>query len=799
MAGVEGSPRRRSKSRKRDAGERWYRDWYVHPALLLLRVLLAFVCGHRPVLSGERERLVEHPDSTEGRERERERDVARERAWTADATAPGETDVRSPIERFRKPPNKAFSVTDLISPAWCELQYWYTLTKHGRKRRTAAMKQGSTIHKTLEDEVHTTVPIEITTKEDAMALRIWNVIQGLRTLREFGITRELEVWGLVDGELVNGVIDQLSYECPDAELEASAASFYADVEASRAVMPEYQMSLTDYLLSPSQGGKRLSDISWNEENQRCSDEPSSSDPHSSQGPSETFDMPRVYLTDIKTRASNSVPTVKSTSFRPTLLQLQMYYHMLNRLITSEDVSIELLASRYNLDAERTFTDAFIAEVGGLNDQFFDALSTTEFDPDFIPSPEDVITRRPSHADASSAEDGPPGSQDSTSVLLAHNNLSSLWKLMKDQLRLTFIPDSSSAVSVAPSIPSEFQPHILEPYQTLISPLLTARYLSSEPTADLRPRVLGSRSFLFDPTTMTSYLSDQMEWWRGQRDPRGVEVMEAWKCRICEFREEFHGIKEVSIREKQRYKVQYMAIFTEDNFEPHPPSLIPTRQRLAPRTYGSFAISVTGSKYVRMVNTTAPDREMMLDVLVLSRRVPRHLGRVLRPDAMRPRQAIVHLDEVVVAEHGVLGPQAAEEVHHSFLQLLLVPWDVARGVDVGQAHAELVLEPPEARKEDCPGQQIVLAVGFLEHQREVVLHETRGRHHGVFGEGPLHDVEGFAGDEVVDSDGGSAEHAGVALGEVGGPGLRRGWLVSRCLQCGRGCTRTAPPGARWLRP
>jgi exonuclease V len=480
---------------------------------------------------------VEHPDSTEGRERERERDVARERAWTADATAPGETDVRSPIERFRKPPNKAFSVTDLISPAWCELQYWYTLTKHGRKRRTAAMKQGSTIHKTLEDEVHTTVPIEITTKEDAMALRIWNVIQGLRTLREFGITRELEVWGLVDGELVNGVIDQLSYECPDAELEASAASFYADVEASRAVMPEYQMSLTDYLLSPSQGGKRLSDISWNEENQRCSDEPSSSDPHSSQGPFETFDMPRVYLTDIKTRASNSVPTVKSTSFRPTLLQLQMYYHMLNRLITSEDVSIELLASRYNLDAERTFTDAFIAEVGGLNDQFFDALSTTEFDPDFIPSPEDVITRRPSHADASSAEDGPPGSQDSTSVLLAHNNLSSLWKLMKDQLRLTFIPDSSSAVSVAPSIPSEFQPHILEPYQTLISPLLTARYLSSEPTADLRPRVLGSRSFLFDPTTMASYLSDQMEWWRGQRDPRGVEVMEAWKCRICEFREE----------------------------------------------------------------------------------------------------------------------------------------------------------------------------------------------------------------------------------------------------------------------
>lgn len=389
------------------------------------------------------------------------------------------------------------------------------------------MKQGSTIHKTLEDEVHTTVPVEITTKEDALALRLWNVIQGLRTLREYGLTRELEVWGLVDGELVNGVIDQLSYECPDPELEATAAKYYADVEASRAVMPEYQMSLTDYLLAPSQGGKRLSEMTWKDETDEQVE-----DPPSTQS-SESFNIPRVYLTDVKTRASSSIPTVKSTSFRPTLLQLQIYYHMLNRLTTTDEVSIETLASRYDLDPHRTFTDAFIAEVGGLNDQFFDALSASEFDPDFIPSPEDAARR----TSIRSSESLPSASQDSTSILLAHNNLTSLWKFMKDQLRLTFLPPPQPSVSVAPSIPSEFQPSMLEPYPTIISPLLTARYLSSAPTADLHARVLGSRSFLFDPTSMSSYLSDQMDWWRGNRDPRGVEVMEAWKCRICEFREE----------------------------------------------------------------------------------------------------------------------------------------------------------------------------------------------------------------------------------------------------------------------
>ncbi|GAQ10564.1 exonuclease V [Aspergillus lentulus] len=470
---------------------------------------------------------VEHPDSIEGRERQRERDVARERELIGDSRTSPVPDLRSPIERFRKPPNKAFSVTDLISPAWCELQYWYTLTKHGRKRRTPAMKQGSTIHKTLEDEVHTTVPVEITTKEDALALRLWNVIQGLRTLREYGLTRELEVWGLADGELVNGVIDQLSYECPDPELEATAAKYYADVEASRAVMPEYQMSLTDYLLAPAQGGKRLSEMMWKDE----PDEPVEDAPSTQS--SEAFNIPRVYLTDIKTRASGSIPTIKSTSFRPTLLQLQIYYHMLNRLTTTDEVSIETLASRYDLDPNRTFTDAFIAEVGGLNDQFFDALSASEFDPDFIPSPEDAA-RRPSIRSSGSL---PSASQDSTSILLEHNNLSSLWKFMKDQLRLTFLPSLQPSVSVAPSIPSEFQPSMLEPYPTIISPLLTARYLSSAPTADLHTSVLGSRSFLFDPTTMSSYLSDQMDWWRGNRDPRGVEIMEAWKCRICEFREE----------------------------------------------------------------------------------------------------------------------------------------------------------------------------------------------------------------------------------------------------------------------
>lgn len=487
--------------------------------------------------------MIEGTGSSEGRPRELERQQAREKEWTeaaqaqaqagTDATTNNAEDAQqpSPLQRFRKPPNKALSVSDLIGPAWCELQYWYTLTKHGRKRATPAMKQGSAVHKVLEDEVHTTVPVDITTKEDGWALRIWNVIQGLRTLRENGMTRELEVWGLVEGEIVTGVIDQLSYVCPNPKLEETAAEHFAEAEAARAALPEYQMSITDYFLSPSAGGKRLDEV-WKESNESVI-EPTDED-YSTDLDQSYLDVPRIYMTDIKTRASRSVPTVKSTGFRPTRLQLQLYYHMLNRSVTSDDVTMEMIAQRYDLDAERPFTDAFIAEVGGLNEQYFDAMSspTSSSDPDNLPG---------------------ASSQDSISILLSHNNLFSLWNLMKKHLRYTFLPTLQNKV-IAPSIPAAAQPASLELYPTVLSPVLTAKYLSSAAISEGDvPDELGSRSFLFDPWDLTAYTSDQLSWWRGDRAPRGVDVMDAWKCRICEFREEcdWRQAKEYELATRRR--------------------------------------------------------------------------------------------------------------------------------------------------------------------------------------------------------------------------------------------------------
>ncbi|KAI9710853.1 MAG: hypothetical protein M1812_007305 [Candelaria pacifica] len=312
------------------------------------------------------------------------------------STDSGGRDTRSPLERFRTAPQKALSVTDIISPSWCELQYWYTLTKHGRKKRTPAMRQGSMIHKTLEDQVYKTVAVPIETKEDAWGLRIWNVIQGLQTLRETGLTRELEIWGVVDGLVINGVVDEISYICPDRELELQAATKASAKLAPQSDAPQDQSSITDFLKSA--GSSTYKDAASNRTGKN------------------TTNMRKVYLTDVKTRGIASMP--KAASFRPTLMQLMLYHKLFSNLVNNK-IDSSILFGRYNLNTSAPFTDGFIAQLGNLNEVFHDAM--------------DEVT-----------QESPDTSQDSVQILLGNNSLKQLWALMIQEFQRT-VPSGSSGI------------------------------------------------------------------------------------------------------------------------------------------------------------------------------------------------------------------------------------------------------------------------------------------------------------------------------------------------------------------
>ncbi|KAI9872838.1 MAG: hypothetical protein M1830_001132 [Pleopsidium flavum] len=390
--------------------------------------------------------------------------AGRQRSVTVEPSTDTEApDIRSPLERFRTAPKKALSVTDLISPSWCELQYWYTLTKHGRKKRTPAMRQGSAVHKTLEDEVHKSVAVSIETKEDAWGLRIWNIIQGLRTLRDTGMTRELEIWGVIDGLVVNGVIDELSYVCPDRELEEEVTARTAHGKGGKKAVSADQTSITDFLKSPSSGSGLKNSII---RDIRKITKPSS----------------KIYLTDVKTRGTRSIP--KGASFRPTLMQLMLYRHLLSNLATNR-VDADVLFNRYELKSSATFTDGFITQVGSLNEVFYDAP-----------------------AEPSQSEDLPASSQDSLQILLDNNSLKQLWALMIHEFQRTMPLGFGS-----------------------IGDVLKAEYRDQ-----VDGSILGIKTFVHDDGVLKSYLEDEMRWWRGEREAQGVSIEEAYKCRICEFAE-----------------------------------------------------------------------------------------------------------------------------------------------------------------------------------------------------------------------------------------------------------------------
>lgn len=385
---------------------------------------------------------------------------------------PGE-DPRAPIERFRS--KRPLSVTDLVSPAWCEQQYWYSLSRHGRVRRTKAMKQGSSVHKTLEEQVHREVKIDVQTREDMFGLRIWNVIQGLRTLRETGMTREMEVWGVLNGEVVNGIIDEINTVCPDEEAEE--AMLRKEEAAKNGTQKSKPLET---------GQKTLAAFYKDSQKAQILEEHFRSAPTSShEQATRTY-----YLSDVKTRQSKSLPPDGSPS-KPVYMQLMLYRRLFASLAANE-VPADRVFERYNLDPHAIFSDTFIAEIGKLDfNNLQDDSSTSES--------ESIST----------------SNHDSVSELLAHNSLSSLWSFMIAEFALT-IP-----IPIPPS------PNV----RSSVSKLVVAEYRSGS-TGDL----LGKKAFVHDDVVLDTYANDEINWWQGKRPTKGVDIEDASKCRICDFAE-----------------------------------------------------------------------------------------------------------------------------------------------------------------------------------------------------------------------------------------------------------------------
>lgn len=128
------------------------------------------------------------------------------------------------------------SVTDLVSPLWCEYAFHYGIlgmrhlpvaqrpeeieTADGHvirpdtkvaQQREKVLVGGRKVHERLEKEIHPIkIHVQTATREDAWGLRILRLVTGIKNLIDTGCCRELPVFGFVHGKLVMGIIDEIN-------------------------------------------------------------------------------------------------------------------------------------------------------------------------------------------------------------------------------------------------------------------------------------------------------------------------------------------------------------------------------------------------------------------------------------------------------------------------------------------------------------------------------------------------------------------------------------------------------------
>ncbi|CAZ83116.1 unnamed protein product [Tuber melanosporum] len=338
-----------------------------------------------------------------------------------DARIPLESDIRSPFARFRYR-RKTLSVTDLVSGVWCEQQFEYSLER-GSKRSTPAMKKGRKVHKVLEEQIHSTVQVKITTKEDGWGLKLFNVCQGLLSLRHGGLTRELSVFGFLNGYFIQGIIDEISYTHPRTYVAPKAPPTVASNESSDL---------------DSDGGVLLPiDLT-----------------NTSSPPSTSEHELIAYVSDTKTRSTQTIPG--GSQLRATVLQLMFYRYLLSGLHAG-DVDFTKVLEHFGLDGSKNLSDNLLAQIASLDSEI------------------------------------------SLEELLENNSLWGLWGILQRKLR-----ESINTIG-----------------NTLAISYRSQKYGD----------IMETKTFDYDEALLTEHLNHTIDWWQGKRPAVGVEIEEAWKCKL----------------------------------------------------------------------------------------------------------------------------------------------------------------------------------------------------------------------------------------------------------------------------
>ncbi|KAF8167402.1 exonuclease V a 5' deoxyribonuclease-domain-containing protein [Crassisporium funariophilum] len=512
---------------------------------------------------------------------------------------------QSPKKQFRR--RNIFSVTDLVSPAWCEVQFDYGL--RGRRSRpietrpksfvssagktisvkeTVAKKndiitkQGQAVHKKLEREIKVEeIQVDVSTEETRWALRLVNMLACMKGMLVDGFTREIPVFGIVHEEIVIGVVDEvvkmpisdnegLSTTSPKRPL--GKASSRSPAKKPRTRSPSPQNRIDAYFQSSKQGIDRT-------ESEKSITVLEARPPLSN-----IYEAGILHVRDSKTRSNRSLPPHQDTL--PGRLQLMLYRRLLLELLaTAPPYDFSPVWEKLGLKSSAVLPKKFLLQAKLITDNT--DFQTTCLD-DLVQSwhklveeanikgvhqnLELVYRQRPranskekrstvnlfqsEHIDSS---DEDLAKAIAASLAESQNAVSEPLNVVDADLTSDLSTKSLEDAQLEWALQQSLKPvsgqdvlfDMQEKKTPPSSPKAKGKAKSTEEVN--RSEIIGTKIFLHDDHQLETHLTHVLQWWRGERKPEGVPLRFSSRCNTCEYRDdcEWRAEKALELANKRR--------------------------------------------------------------------------------------------------------------------------------------------------------------------------------------------------------------------------------------------------------
>ncbi|EKM61528.1 uncharacterized protein PHACADRAFT_248200 [Phanerochaete carnosa HHB-10118-sp] len=513
--------------------------------------------------------------------------------------------------RFRRRTG-TLAVTDLSAPSWCEVQFEYgLLQKRSRKldQRPASFatttgkviyvdqqaaktmdkiaKRGASVHKALEREIHPEkIPIEVKTEEERWALRILQMIESVQSLIEIGKCREMPVFGILQGQVVVGIIDEIQRR-PFKEPSSTPSSPDSEGNDRKRERPDASLPSTP---SKSKSKKVRCSLSPSQPSVTAFFSPrKGAADHCRPATPVTLSPPlpqyKLHVMDTKSRNTPTLPPEED--MLPARLQLMFYHRLLSSATakpatSAHGVGFDTVWAQLNLSPIRPFSKQFTEEAG-LDDNDVKCLvdvvrmwqNTVEML--HIKGVDDTLTiiyrtqarRRKSFkgkARAQPVQDSVSGKQQGQYQLLRDimANVAVMDPLtpqvQERLLQLGMAALKGSAVSGARADKPERKSPRVEDVpgtaeQAVLDELRSHPKMKAStsvpgamnpgvpdativPEADSNPGddIIGIKNFVVDNDFLDKYLTSILQFWYGKRPPQGVDINLTRRCSWCEYRD-----------------------------------------------------------------------------------------------------------------------------------------------------------------------------------------------------------------------------------------------------------------------